>query len=296
MWQSLVRNWVMQNLRGRLSQQARQAATGAAPASAEAASPEDVPVRPAVCHVGVVVAEPAEASELVDRLTGTVKSQGEGFTAHEGELAGRQVVIVTTGPGADAARQGVMALAAGHRPRWIVAAGFATALAPELRIGDIVMADRLLGQAGSSSAAADGELSVDFQIDPAALAALRHLHVGRLLTADRLPTDGEQKRLLAERYQALAADRQSAVVAEVCRHERVRFLAVRVVREACESLPVEVDNLVRQRTWPGRIGAVAAAVLHRPSSVSQLWGREEDALVAGQRLGQFLAGIIEQLN
>jgi adenosylhomocysteine nucleosidase len=296
MWQSFVRNWVMQTLRGQLDQQVRQASAGPAPGSADAPSAGDTPLRPTVCHVGVVVAEAGEAAELVDRLRGMVKSAGDRFTVHEGELAGRHVAVLTAGAGAEATERGVLALLAGHRPRWIVAAGFATALAAELRIGDIVMPDRLIGQADGPLASGGGELAVDFRIDSAALAALRHLHVGRLVTVVGQPTGGEQKRLLAERYQALAADCQSAVVAHVCRRERVRFLAVRVVREACESLPVEVDNLLRQRTWPGRIGAVAAAVLNRPSSVAQLWERKEDALVASQRLGQFLAGIIEQLN
>ena len=295
MWQSFVRNWVLQTLRGQLGEHARQS-SGAAPSSIDPPAPGDLPSQPPVCHVGVVVAEPAEAAELIDRLRGMVKADGDGFTVHEGELAGRHVAIVTPGPGPDAAQRGVLALLAGHRPRWIVAAGFATALADKLRVGDIVMADRLVTQADGSLPVAGAELAVDFQINPGALASLRHLHVGRLLSVAQLPTDGEQKRLLAERYQALAADRQSAIVADVCRKERVRFLAVRAIREARESLPVEVDNLVRQRTWPGRIGAVAAAVLHRPSSVSQMWGRKEAALVAAQRLSQFLAGIIEQLS
>ena len=85
-------------------------------------------------------------------------------------------------------------------------------------------------------------------------------------------------------------------MADVCRQQRVRFLAIRAIREPCDSLTVEVDNVVRQRSWPGRIGAVAAAVFHRPSSLPELWRRGEDSLVAGERLGQFLAGVIKQLD
>jgi adenosylhomocysteine nucleosidase len=295
MLQSLVRNWLLQTLRGRLSEQARQA-SGPSPTPDGAAEPTHAPTRPTVCHVGLVVGEAAEARELVDRLTGVVETLGDGFTAHEGELAGRRVVILTAGPDADAARRGTLTLWAGHRPQWIIATGFATALVRELRVGDIVMADRLVAATDGITSPPGAELTVDFQIDRAALTALRHLRVGRLVTVDRLPTDGPQMQQLGERYEALAADRQSAVVAEICRQQRVRFLAVRAIREPCESLAVEVDNVVRQRTWPGRIGAVAAAAFQRPSSLSELWRRKENALVAGGRLGQFLAGIIEQLN
>ncbi|HEY1785890.1 MAG TPA: hypothetical protein VGG30_10090 [Pirellulales bacterium] len=296
MWQSFVRNWVMGKLQERLGEQARQAGTAPRPSPGEKPSARQTPAQPVVCHVGVIVGQRAEAAGLIERMTGVVETLGDGFAVHEGSLAGRRVVVVVAGPGAAAAGRGTLALWAGHRPQWVVAAGFATALVPELRIGDIVMADRLISEAETSGSTAGGELAVDFQIDPAALATLRHLRVGRLLAVDRLPTDGRQKQLLAERHRALAADRQSTTVADICRQKRVRFLAICAIREPCESLPVEVDNVVRQHSWPGRVGAVAAAMFRRPSSLPELWRRGEDSLVAGERLGQFLSGVIKQLD
>ena len=296
MWQSFVRNWLVGKLHERMGEQARRVAAGSAPTQDEKPAAPQAPAQPVICHVGVVVGQRAEAAGLIDRMTGVVETLGDGFAAHEGSLAGRRVVVVIAGPDAAAARRGTLALQAGHRPQWVVAAGFATALVPDLRVGDIVMADRLVTEADAPGAISGGELAVDFQIDPAALATLRHLRVGRLLAVDRLLADGRQKRLLAERHGALAADRQSASVANVCREKRVRFLAIRAIREPCDSLPVEVDNVVRQRSWPGRIGAVAAAMFHRPSSLPELWQRNEDSLMAGERLGQFLTGVIKQLD
>ncbi|HEX4143342.1 MAG TPA: hypothetical protein VHY91_07310 [Pirellulales bacterium] len=289
MWQSFVRNWVLGKLQEQMGQHARQATSDPRPAQDEKPAAPQAPTQPVACHVGVVVGQRAEAAGLIQRMTGVVETLGDGFAAHEGSLAGRRVVVVIAGTDATAARRGTLALRAGHRPQWIVAAGFATALVPELRVGDIVMADRLVNQAG-------GELAVDFQIEPASLATLRHLRVGRLVAVDHLPVEGYEKQRLAKRHGALAADCQSASVADVCRQQRVRFLAIRAIREPCDSLPVEVDNVVRQRSWPGRIGAVAAAAFRRPSSLPELWQRNEDSLVAGERLGQFLAGVIKQLD
>jgi nucleoside phosphorylase len=296
MWQSFVRNWVVGKLHERMGEQARRAAGDPPPAPGDHPSPPPAPGQPVVCHVGVVVGQRAEAAGLIDRMTGVVETLGDGFAAHEGSLAGRRVVVIIAGPDAAAARRGTLALSAGHRPQWVVAAGFATALVPDLRVGDIVMADRLETEADAPGSIAGGELAVDFQIDPAALATMRHLRVGRLLAVDRPLADGREKQLLGERHRALAADRQSASVADVCRQQRVRFLAIRAIREPCDSLPVEVDNVVRQHSWPGRVGAVAAAMFRRPSSLPELWRRGEDSLVAGERLGQFLAGVIKQLD
>ncbi len=141
------------------------------------------------------------------------------------------------------------------------------------------------------------ELEVDFRIDPAVLAGNPRLHVGRLLTADRVIADPAEKRALGEAHQALAVDMESLSVADVCRREKVRFLSVRVISDALDrQLPPEVDNLVRQRSRAGRIGAVGAAIFRRPGSIKDMWQLKEDALVASERLGTFLVGVIGQLG
>jgi adenosylhomocysteine nucleosidase len=302
MWQSLVRNWIYRTAREHLQTAASQAAAGApgrrAPGDGQAGgnsasdeAPRDrPPSEPAVCHVGLVFALGIEAGGLVDRLAGVIGTHGAGFVAREGGLAGRRVVIVEAGAGAVSAARGTEALLAGHKPRWVISAGFAGALAPQLRKGDIVMPDRLVDLSGR-------QLDVDFRIDPAVLAATARLHVGRLLTADRIIGDTAEKRLLGERHTALAVDMETFAVAEVCRREKVRFMAVRVVSDEVDrQLPREVDNLVRQKSNVGRLGAATAAIFSRPSSIKDLWQLKEDALVASERLGQFLAGVIPQLG
>ena len=182
MWQSLVRNWLYQTARQHAQAAAAEAVAGAA-SGAGAASTSSEPAaaapEPQVCHVGLVFALGIEAGGLVDRLAGVVGIEGAGFTAREGGLKGRRVVIVEAGAGAQAAAAGTQALLAGHKPRWVVSAGFAGGLATELQSGDILMADRIADTSGR-------ELEVDFRIDPAVLAESPHLHVGRLLTADRV--------------------------------------------------------------------------------------------------------------
>jgi adenosylhomocysteine nucleosidase len=240
--------------------------------------------------VGIVFALGMEAGGLVDRLAGVIATEGAGFVAREGGLNGRRVVLVEAGAGREAATRATEVLLAGHRPRWVISAGFAGGLAPGLRQGDILMPDRLADMSGR-------QLEVDFRIDPATLASNPRLHVGRLLTVDRVIGGAEEKALLGQQYSALAVDMESLAVADVCRRERVRFLAVRVISDAVdERLPPEVDNLVRQKSRAGRIGAVSVALWRRPSSIKDLWKLREDALLASERLGHFLAGVIPQLE
>jgi adenosylhomocysteine nucleosidase len=291
MWQGLVRNWLMGAARQRMRETATQAA-GAAAEQAQTAQPQNPPGPPPrpVCHVGLVFALGIETGGLVDRLAGAIMTEGSGFVAREGGLHGRRLVLIESGAGRPAAARATEALIQGHRPQWVVSAGFAGALDERLHQGDIVMADQIVDTA-------DRLLDIDFKLDRESLAATKHLHVGRLLTADRIIRDPQEKRALGQRHAALAVDMESMAVAEVCRNEKVRFLAVRVISDTVDrALPQDIDNLVKQKSTAGRLGAAAGALLRRPASIKDMWQLKEDALVASERLANFLSGVVGQLR
>jgi adenosylhomocysteine nucleosidase len=250
----------------------------------ETPSPEERP-----CDVGVVFALRIESGGLEDRLEGVVGIRGHGFVVRQGRLKGRHLVVVRSGPGPEAARHATEALILGHHPQWVISAGFAGGLSPELNRHDLVMPDGLVNAAGD-------RLAVDVKVDAASLAQKPQLHVGRLLSVDRVVRLPEEKRALGEKYQALAADMETFAVAEACRRHHVRFLAVRIVTDAADDeLPPEVQHLLRQKTRAAKFGAVVGAAWRRLSSVKDMLKLKENALVASDRLAKFLASIIERL-
>ncbi len=295
MWQALLRNWVMGTARDRLRAAAEQAASGAMDrtradqprTAAEHGPPE---YKPDVCHVGLVFALPIEAGGLIDRLAGVVRIDGEGFVAREGGLDGRRLVVIESGAGCQAAARAARSLIQGHRPRWIISAGFAGGLDDRLKHGDLLLADEIID-------ADRHALAIDFKLARESCESMPHLHVGRLLSVDRVIEKSQEKRALGSQYAALAVDMESMGVAEVCRDEKIRFLSVRVVTDAVDrTLPRDIDHLVKTKSTAGRLGAAAGAILRRPSSIKDMWQLKEDALVASERLANFLAGIISQLR
>lgn len=295
MWQSLFKSWLMGQAREQLRQAASQAAGAQASGKSAAADPgtsaeQGPPERkPEVCHVGLVFALGIEAGGLIDQLSGVIRIDGAGFVAREGGLDGRRLVIIEAGVGAKAAASATSALIQGHKPRWIITAGFAGGLDDRLQQGDILMANEIVDLEGH-------RLTIDLKFDPQALHSMRHLHVGRLLTADRVVGDIEEKRALGQQRGALAVDMESMAVADVCRQEQVRCLSIRVISDAVDrALPKDIDYLVKRKTLAGRIGAAAGAAVRRPSSIKDMWQLKEDALLASDRLASFLAGIIGQL-
>ena len=174
-------------------------------------------------------------------------------------------MIVESGVGRDAAARATEALIQGHEPRWILSAGFAGGLDDRLAQGDILLADQIVDASGH-------RLDIDFKFDRAAIDAQRHLHVGRLLTADQIIREPDQKAGLGRQYEALAVDMESMAVADVCRAATTRFLAVRVISDAIgHELPKDIDFLVKRRTTAGRLGAAAGAIVRRPSSIKDMW-------------------------
>jgi adenosylhomocysteine nucleosidase len=116
------------------------------------------------------------------------------------------------------------------------------------------------------------------------------VHRGLLLTLDHVVRSPSERQSLLERYAALAVDMETFAVAEVCRQRQTAFASVRVINDvADETLPRDVEHLLRQRTGAARLGAALGAVCRRPASLKAIYQLHENALVASGRLARFLA-------
>src|SRR4051794_20051165 len=100
----------------------------------------DAAPAPLAADVGIVAAMVIEVGFLTDRLKNVRKYAGSGHTVIEGEAGGKLIVLIVGGMGRDAARRSTGILLDGHRPRWVVSAGFAGALDPALKRNDAVLA------------------------------------------------------------------------------------------------------------------------------------------------------------
>jgi adenosylhomocysteine nucleosidase len=290
-FQAFVRSWIQQQLRQTASEAIRAAREAGQETQPDGAgqSPSAGAERTIRCDVGVVFALGIEAGGLEDLLEGTVTTRAADLTVREGLLRGRTAAVVTAGVGQLAAARGTLALIAGHRPTWVISAGFAGGLDPRLKKGDILMADALVNTDGR-------RLAIDLKIAPEAVAANKRLHVGACAASETIVRRPADKRELGRRTGALAVDMESWAVGEVCRQAKTRFLSIRVISDAVDDeLPPDVETLARQKTTASRLGAAAGAIFRRPSSVKDMLQLKEDALVLTDRLARFLTGIVEQL-
>jgi adenosylhomocysteine nucleosidase len=286
----LLRNWLRTAAEREIRQRVTEAAQGRRQTAVEKPEERQSGGPPQPGQVGVVFALGIEAGGLEDLLEGVVTTQGHGLLVRQGRLQGRRLVLILSGHGRRRAARATEALIAGHRPEWVLSAGFAGGLSPQLKRYDILIADHLADTAGS-------QLAIDLALGPTVPAAARGVHVGRLLTAERVIRLPHEKRALFRQYDALAVDMESFGVAEVCRRWQVRFLAVRVINDAVddELLP-DLERLLAQQTFAAQLGAAAGAIWRRPSSLKDIYKLKENALLASDCLARFLASMVEQLS
>ncbi len=242
---------------------------------------------PSPLDIGVVAATPIEVGPLLARLSNVRKYAGPKFTVIEGESGGKLVGVVLTGMGRGRAQRGLEILLDGHRPRWVVSAGFGGALDPSLKRNDVFLPNEVINIEGRSFA-------IDVSL-PAGSDS-QGLRTGRLLTVDEMVRKASEKAELRRKFGADVVDMETSSLAALCGDRGVRFLAVRVISdEAGVDLPPEILAIVGP-TGGLRLGATIGALWKRPSSVKDLLVLREHAVEAAAKLGEFLAGTFPRLH
>lgn len=179
---------------------------------------------------------------------------------------------VVTGVGAQRAVRALEAAVSERRPDLVVSAGFAGALDPSLRVGDVVRASRVIDEQGGTETVADGD--------------------GRtLLSLDRVASVEEKRRLHAATA-AHAVDMESLALARRARELGVRFAAIRAISDPADfALPPESERWVGPEGAP-RVGEVMRWAGVRPSRIALLLRLKSHADLAGRRLAEAFASVV----
>jgi adenosylhomocysteine nucleosidase len=158
--------------------------------------------------VAIVAALEREVRGLVKRWRGIEREyQGRRFRFFEGDGA----VLVCGGIGAEAARRATEAVIALYQPELVQSVGFAGALDPAMKVGEIFSPSRVIdARDGSRVETGSGR--------------------GVLISAAGV-AGPEQKAKLAEAYGAQAVDMEAAAVARGAQARGLRFMAVKAISD-----------------------------------------------------------------
>ena len=181
--------------------------------------------------IAVTFALPQESGDFLHALHHAGRSGDGPFVL--GNLGVEEIVVAHTGIGRAAAEKTVRALLAAHRPRRLIAAGFAGALDPTLRVGDIVE---------------DG-----------------------LVTRDAAAETPEAKAELVRETCARAVDMETSAIAAVCAEAGVPMQIVRAISDTAHApLPIPFSVSYDLATQKPRPLAVIRYVLDHPETAIPL--------------------------
>ncbi|MBI3412087.1 MAG: hypothetical protein HY040_27465 [Planctomycetes bacterium] len=213
------------------------------------------------------------------------------FRAWLCERASASVLVLETGVGPQQARSALeWVLNKPHvkdriyTPDFLLFAGFAGALSPDLQAGDLVLADAV--------ADVDGNLwPTTWPCPSASHLDQLPLRRGTILTTPYLVSDPRDKRRLGDEHRALAVDMESATIARVCAERGMPFRILRAVSDDAYT-PVSPDLaavLAKGRVAWGRL---IGALLRRPALMKEMVALSRTTQLAARNLAQALTALL----
>lgn len=197
--------------------------------------------------IGILGAMPEELELLLAELQQAEARSRGAFTLHRGTLAGQPLLLAQCGIGKvnAAALTQTMLLEGVSR---LIVTGVAGAVAPELRVGDLVISrdvvhhDLDVTPLGYQLGEVPGEplaFTADEALQKLALEAARALPevnavLGRVASGDQFIASAEKVRWLRETFGAACAEMEGAAVAQLCAKHGVPFVVIRSMSDTAD--------------------------------------------------------------
>jgi adenosylhomocysteine nucleosidase len=193
------------------------------------------------------------------------------------------VFVAATGDGPRQAARAAAALCSRYRPSLLIGAGVAGALTPDLAVGDLVVAYRLIDR--------DGETPGPDAVLVVAAAAKPGARQATLLSVDRPLVAAAEKAAWAVQVgpPPAAVDMESAAWARAASALGIPFLIILAVSDtAGEDLPGYLSRCMNAEGGIRR-SAVARAALAHPGSIPTLLRMRERVAECADRVADFVA-------
>ena len=220
------------------------------------------------------------------KLRGLSSRETGGFTVYEAKVGRAIVDFVVTGMGMENARRGAEAIIDSEH-KACVGAGFAGALKPTLKVGDILVARAVRELGGNKTLECSRNL---FR----AACENQAIEAKMFLTADHVVGTAEEKQGLSPF--ADAVDMESFATISAARERNVSAVAIRVISDRFdEDMPAEIKTTIDEQ---GRvkIGEVVKHVLAHPLQIPALIRLGGKSRTAAQALAHFLEAFIKELS
>lgn len=198
--------------------------------------------------IGILGAMDLEVRTLIERIEGARERSFGAFSFTCGTLSGREVAVAQCGVGKVNAAICAQTLILALKPQLIVNIGVAGALAADLSIGDLVIAESVVHHDADTSSLGDpiGMVStvnrVYFPCDESAREALLSAargagfaaRAGRVASGDQFVCDPARKQWILKTFSAHVCEMEAGAIAQTCFVNNVPCAIVRAVSDRAD--------------------------------------------------------------
>jgi adenosylhomocysteine nucleosidase len=180
------------------------------------------------------------------------------------------------------------------RPELLILCGFAGALRPGMRPGDLVISTHVSGTGPDGNQLPD-PIAADLECTRAAcdlMEAHPGTHIGKLYSAPRVLVTADEKASCVAAYGADAVDMETAAAAAIAAKLGVPWVSVRAITDDANSnLPLDF-NALAGANGNTDMGLLLKALARRPAAIPGLIQLGKNAAAAGKALASFLQAYI----
>ncbi|HEX9024091.1 MAG TPA: phosphorylase [Geobacteraceae bacterium] len=250
--------------------------------------------------IGLIAAMPEEIRPLL-RLAGKYKKERlAGFRAYRFTFGEEKVLLVQSGMGLDNAAGAAHALVKA-KPCIIVNFGFCGAVKAEPKVGDIMVAQRILLNKGNLFSPQSGIIEEEAKRLTRSLSDTFsdrdfRAHGGAFITSAEIRSKAEMATMVPSWAPNPVLEMETAAVAKAAAKEDVPFLAVRGVSDdAGEELGFSISELTDSR-MKIRLAKVLFTIARKPWIVPQMLRLARNAKRAGENLALAVAAMLEDTD
>jgi len=247
--------------------------------------------------IGIFAALQRELKPIAACLANLDEFQESGVRFSVGHLNRATVVLVQTGIGWTRALSAAQIAAARFPLRLYISTGFAGALQDSIRVGDLVIGEKIFSLLpGGPGKAFVCDEAFTQSAGTAAKAFPGGVFCGSLVTVGQIVGRAEDKKSIAGKSGAIALDMETAAVAGVADQRRISFIAVRAVSDTLdENLGFDASLLLTDgggfRWWSG----IRYLACH-PAALSHLNRLRRQSNLAARSLGLFFQEFLPSLS
>lgn len=213
-----------------------------------------------------------------------------------GSWEGVSIVLVRAGMGKDCALSALKEVLSRTVPALVLSIGYAGGLDLRLKVGDIVVADKVLEIDQSAT------FSKSYLVNPqqpdffGRLTSQNKIMIykGTLLTVNQVISDSSAKQELGSSHKALAVDMETSSLIGHCIEKQIPFVSVRTISDTIEQSLINTSSFV---DGEGKVSKIKAGwyVATHPSAIKNLISLRSQSQKATANLTEILGVFLRTL-